>query len=301
MILTVLGFLLIYSFLYGELNVLSTSVFKVKTTKLKLGTKPIRIVHLSDLHAKSFGRHNQKLIRKIKQLGPDLIITTGDMISSTDTNGDAFLNIAFAFSGEIPMFYIEGNHELTAKYDTLNQSNGWYDDYLDSLEKLGVHILQNKSACVQIHGNHLFIHGLTVPLSHYYAVPDKIRYLEDVEPIQDVLDVLNKPDETAFNILLAHNPFLANIYEQYPSDLVCSGHVHGGAIRLPFVGGILSPERKLFPKYSSGRYKLKQKDLIVSRGLGRLRLFNRPEIVVIDLVTKRGIKNGKKTKDCDYF
>jgi predicted MPP superfamily phosphohydrolase len=73
---------------------------------------------------------------------------------------------------------------------------------------------------------------------------------------------------------------------QIPSsiDLVLSGHVHGGCVRLPLIGGVLSPERKFFPKYSLGKYTEKNTTMIVTSGLGKFRLFNPPEIVVIDLI-----------------
>lgn len=285
--LSLLWAITIYGFLYTELNVISFSTFKISSPKLKEIPRPIRIIQLSDLHAKQFGSQNKRLIRKIKQLKPDIIIATGDMITSTDDNGDAFLNIAVALAHRIPIYYIEGNHELTAKYDTLNQMTGWYDAYLEDLNQLGVHILKNNSVDLNIFENQISLHGLIVPLAHYYAVPQHIRNQEDVAPLSDLDDVLSRPNPSSFNVLLAHNPFLMSLYEKYPVDLVCSGHVHGGAIRLPFIGGILSPERKLFPKYSAGLYKGKHQSLIVSRGLGRFRLFNRPEIVIIDLLGRK--------------
>lgn len=279
-----MGAMTIYTFLYAELNFISVSTFKICSPKFKKTSRPIRIIQLSDLHAKQFGKENQRLIKKIKNLKPDLVIATGDMITSTDENGDAFLNLAIALADKFPMYYIEGNHELTAKYDTLNQMTGWYERYLKDLQELGVHVLKNSLADIEILDNRLSLYGLTVPLAHYYAVPKHIRDHEDVSPISDLKEVLPSPNPSRFNVLLAHNPFLISLYEKYPVDLVCSGHVHGGAIRLPFIGGILSPERKLFPKYSAGLYKRQHQAMIVSRGLGRFRLFNRPEIVIIDLL-----------------
>lgn len=98
---------------------------------------------------------------------------------------------------------------------------------------------------------------------------------------------LNKCNEKEYNILLAHNPLYFDIYAKHNVDLTLSGHVHGGMIRLPFIGGVLSPERKFFPKYNSGIYSINNKKLIVSRGMGHskpgIRIFNMPEIVSITL------------------
>lgn len=93
-----------------------------------------------------------------------------------------------------------------------------------------------------------------------------------------------------YNILLAHNPNYFPVYARWGADLTFSGHIHGGMIRLPFVGGLLSPETLLFPKYDGGSYQIEDKTMILSRGLGRgsmgLRLFNSPEIVTVTLARK---------------
>lgn len=281
--MTILFFIITFLFIYLEQEVFSTSFYTLKTDKLKLKKGPIRIVQLSDLHSKSFGRQNRRLIKKINQLNPDFIVTTGDMITSTDTNGDAFLDVVTVCASKYPIFYIEGNHEITAKYDTLNQETRWYEAYLTCLEELGVHILNNESRRVTIDEDELYIYGLTVPLAHYYAVPSHIQKQVNVKAIEKVAEVLPDLKEEHFNILLAHNPFLADLYESHGFDQVYCGHVHGGALRLPWIGGLLSPERKLFPKYSAGVYQVGKMKMIVSRGLGRLRLFNRPDIVVIEI------------------
>lgn len=279
----ILFFLISAGFIYAEQEVFSTSFYQLKTNKLSLKKGPIRILQLSDLHSKSFGFQNRRLIRKIKQLNPDIIITTGDMITSTDSNGKAFLDVVAACSTQYPIFYIEGNHEISAKYDTLNEKTGWYEDYLQSLEALGVHLLQNDCRRLTINEDELFIYGLTVPLAHYYSVPEHIQQQDYVKAIEKVSDVLPHLNQQQFNLLLAHNPFLAQLYQEHGFDQVYCGHVHGGALRLPWIGGVLSPERKLFPKYSAGIYTLGTMKMVVSRGLGRLRLFNRPHIVVMDI------------------
>lgn len=279
----ILFFIMTFLFIYFEQEVFSTSFYKLKTDKLSLKKGPIRIVQLSDLHSKSFGRQNRRLIRKIKQLNPDFIVTTGDMITSTDSNGNAFLDVVKACSSKYPIFYIEGNHEITAKFDTLNQETRWYEAYLQSLKDLGVHVLNNDSRKIMINDDEFYIYGLNVPLTHYYSVPVHIQEQENVKAIKEVAEVLPNLKEEHFNILLAHNPFLADLYESHGFDHVYCGHVHGGALRLPLIGGVLSPERKLFPKYSAGVYQVGKMKMIVSRGLGRLRLFNRPDIVVIEI------------------
>jgi predicted MPP superfamily phosphohydrolase len=94
-------------------------------------------------------------------------------------------------------------------------------------------------------------------------------------------------DDAVFQILLCHRPELFEIYARENIDLIFSGHAHGGQVRIPFVGAIVAPDQGFFPKYSSGAYTQNQSTMIVSRGLGNsiipIRIFNRPEIVVVTL------------------
>jgi hypothetical protein len=104
--------------------------------------------------------------------------------------------------------------------------------------------------------------------------------------VEEHLDALSlKPD--GFSILLAHRPNPLAVYADYPVDLVFSGHAHGGQFRLPGIGGLVAPDQGLFPEYTSGTHTIKNTTMVVSRGLGNsiipLRLFNRPELVVVTL------------------
>ena len=84
-------------------------------------------------------------------------------------------------------------------------------------------------------------------------------------------------------------------YEKYGADLILTGHIHGGLIRLPMIGGLFSPDRTFFPKYSAGMYESGESKLVVNRGLSRgvrgFRLFNRPEIISITLKIENDADN----------
>ncbi|WDC83435.1 hypothetical protein PL321_11895 [Caloramator sp. mosi_1] len=98
---------------------------------------------------------------------------------------------------------------------------------------------------------------------------------------------MGKIDDRTYNILLTHNPLYFKTYSSWGADLTLCGHIHGGIIRIPFIGGFLSPERVFFPKYNAGKYEINNNILIVNRGLGNgdfgLRFNNRPEVTVITL------------------
>lgn len=103
-------------------------------------------------------------------------------------------------------------------------------------------------------------------------------------------DTLGRMDTNYYNILLAHNPAYFEDYAKLHPDLVLSGHVHGGLVRLPFLGGVISPALKLFPKYDGGKFVQGDSTMILSRGLGihsvEFRMWNPAELVVIEIVPK---------------
>jgi predicted MPP superfamily phosphohydrolase len=80
---------------------------------------------------------------------------------------------------------------------------------------------------------------------------------------------------------------MMDVYARIGLNLVLTGHAHGGQFRLPLIGGLYAPHQGVFPKYTSGLYKKNSTGMVVSRGLGNsgfpLRLFNRPELVIITL------------------
>ena len=86
---------------------------------------------------------------------------------------------------------------------------------------------------------------------------------------------------------MAHNPNYFPVYASWGADVTFCGHIHGGMVWLPVLGGILSPETILFPEYDGGIYQIEDKTMILSRGLGRgrmgVRLFNPPELVCVTL------------------
>ena len=104
-----------------------------------------------------------------------------------------------------------------------------------------------------------------------------------------IVSKVGKLDRNKFNILVAHNPLEFDSYVQYKADLVLSGHVHGGIVIIPKLGGLLSPTFTFFPKYYDGMYEKENTKMIVSRGLGhseriKLRINNNYELIYINLM-----------------
>ena len=93
--------------------------------------------------------------------------------------------------------------------------------------------------------------------------------------------ILGQPSEEYFNILIAHDPDYFPKYADWGADLVLSGHVHGGMVRVPFWGkGVVSPNVRLFPKYDGGEFTIGKSIPI--------RLFNPGEILEVELMPDEG-------------
>jgi predicted MPP superfamily phosphohydrolase len=265
--------------IYFDNNFLGISQYTVTSNKIPPSFEGYKILQLSDLHSKSFGDSNSKLIKKITSENPDIIVITGDMVSADDTDFEVFTDLAKEISQQYNTYYIVGNHEQSLSMSKQKKLT-------DKLTEIGVKVLDNEKATITRDGESINLYGLWFNLRYYKDSSNE--YTKDVffgeEQIQTILGDL---DTNSYNILLTHNPLYADTYSSWGADLTLSGHIHGGIIRIPFVGGLLSPERKFFPKYDGGMYQVGDKLLIVNRGLGNggfgIRIFNQADISVITL------------------
>lgn len=244
---------------------LETTHYTYETEQLGVDLDGYRIVQISDLHNAKFGKNNQKLVDRIRECAPDMIVLTGDLVDSNHTNVDRVVQFVDEIVKICPVYYVTGNHEYwldTSEYEKL----------MDGLVSAGVVILDNQ----------------VVEISRGDA---KFRLvgLDDKSLADGTLEALLS-DEKELTVVLAHEPQYFARYAGTGVDLVLSGHAHGGQFRLPFVGGIVAPDQGFLPEYTAGEYYMNGTEMIVSRGLGNsvvpVRLFNYPEIVCVELVGK---------------
>lgn len=255
---------------------MKTTYFNINTGKIKNGAS-CRIVQISDLHKKTFGENNTELSEQVKSLHPDFIALTGDMTSRSVKNIDILRPLLAALRDTAPVYYSLGNHETDM--GTVNPP--LHAELMECINENCI-LLDNQSRYIQNENMKIKLSGLTI-YQDCYKKDGHYRNLRKINA-DDVRTLLKtEPEEECINILLAHNPVFFESYAEYGSDIILSGHVHGGCVRLPFIGGVLSPERKFFPKYSAGVYKKENSSMIVSCGLGKFRMFNPSEIAAIDL------------------
>lgn len=261
---------------------IDVSKYEVASVKVPKAFDGFRILQLSDLHNRRFNKNNKKIVKIIEKQKPDIIVMTGDMVSSNSVGFSNFFSLVEELDGKYPIYYIFGNHEqrLSVEKQAI---------IIGKLREYGVKVLNNQHEFITKDDESIEIFGLKQELIYYtnYLKSKKTYSYEQ----KDMENAIRKSDSKKFNILLAHNPLYFETYEKWGADLVFSGHVHGGIIQIPFIGGFLSPERKLFPKYSGGEYEINDSKMIVSRGLGytkiNLRFFNNPEICVVELKNKK--------------
>ena len=277
-------FMLIFLFLFASWlasNVyLQTVKYELSFENLPKAFDGFKIVQLSDLHSATFGIDNRRLINAVKSQLPDIVVLTGDMINSDDTDYTVFYSLCGELAKSFEVYYIVGNHEQEKGRDEVLEIES-------EVERLGVTVLE--SVEIERDGEKINLCGLWFNLRFYQDVTDesaKQYYFN----IADMNNIMGEKETDEFTVLLSHNPVYFETYAQWGADLTLSGHIHGGMVRIPFVGGVFSPEKELFPKYDSGKYTLDDSVMIVNRGLGNrvfgLRFFNCPEVTAITLKTK---------------
>ncbi|MCL1822709.1 MAG: metallophosphoesterase [Oscillospiraceae bacterium] len=248
---------------------LSVVRYKIHTGKTN---GKIRLVLLSDLHSNSYGRGQKKLIRAIEAVNPDLILMAGDIADHIIPHANT--KILLRKLGDYPCFYVSGNHEF---------KSGEVREIKHFFRELGADVLEGECRKVNVRGNKINICG----------VDDAVIGAEKFK--KQLLNCAREADSRNYTILLTHRPEKINLYEKLNFNLILTGHTHGGQIRLPHVpsaaNGIYAVHQGFKPKYAGGIYNIGESFdnyMVVSRGLSKStrgipRIFNRPELVVIDV------------------
>lgn len=254
--------------------------YHLQSKKIK---SPVTIVMLADLHNHVFGENNEILLGEIKKLSPDFVCLAGDMlIGHSQIPYEIGQKVVMDLAKDYLVFYGLGNHETRMKHD-VDIYGTRYEDYMAPIKALGVQVLVNENTKISVGENQFRIYGYDLPMKYFKKFN---RYVFEEKQMEEVLGACDT-SEDCYNILLAHNPVYFKQYAAWGADLTLSGHLHGGIIRLPIIGGIITPQAKLFPRYSAGKYKIDEKRMIVSRGLGThtipIRFNNKPELSVIHL------------------
>lgn len=246
---------------------ISVTHYICKAPELK---QSFKIVQLTDLHNNEFGSKNHRLVERIIKEEPDVIFLTGDMLNADEERTDILIELVKALTLIAPVYVSLGNHEMTYMERAGNLN------LINIIEQEGAVVLERQYIDTDINNIKVRIGGIY----GYVLAPDKKEGEE-----QAFMEDFQSTDR--FKILLSHIPeglLLWEGMEYWDVNLVFSGHVHGGQVRLPFIGGLYDPEEGYFPTYTKGIFECGNGKLILSAGLGssrgRPRVNNLPELTV---------------------
>ena len=264
-----------------ERDCLVTEKYRIASEKIHGQGKTI--VFLTDLHNKEFGEENSRLLETVRKVKPDAVLFGGDGMVAKRGNSDVRIPLALLteLAKEFPVYCGNGNHEsrMLWKSEIYGET---YENYRTALENAGIRYLSNEAADLD---SDIRVYGLDLP---------KIAYLPRSGEIPEGLlkETLGEPDPEKFCLLLAHSPLFFEEYAAWGADLTLSGHFHGGTIRLPLVGGVMTPQYQFFYPRCAGYFELpgrgrEKSRMIVGRGLGthsiNIRLNDKPQVVVVRL------------------
>lgn len=246
--------------------------FLLLTRETVLNDDPdgVKIMQISDCHEKNNHKYNNNILWAAESEKPDAIFITGDLVSRYETDFSACYSLLKRLEAIAPVYMCMGNHEQSLPPDVQSE-------FLGMMRKTDVHLLRNEHSEISMKGRNFSVYGVEQKYTTYKK-DGGYKNLDNFT-IEEIKDLLGEPSGENI-LLLAHNPLFAEVYAEWGADIVFSGHVHGGAVRL-FGIGLLSPERKFFPKYSKGIYTISNTKLAVSAGIGKLRLFDPPEVDII--------------------
>lgn len=254
---------------------ISVTRYRYQNPEIK---QSFKIVDLTDLHNFQYGDENCRLINKVKNESPDVIFLTGDMLNADEERTDILMNLIQQLVNIAPVYASLGNHEI--EYMQLSENR----NLIAQMEEAGATVLDKKYIDIEIKNQKVRLGGI---YGYVLSSDDK----ED--PEQTFMEEFQDTDR--FKILLSHMPeglLLWKSMEYWDVDLVFSGHVHGGQMRIPFVGGLYDPEEGFFPTYTKGMYECGNGTMVLSAGLGSSRgiprVNNLPELVVCEIDSDSG-------------
>lgn len=261
------------------------SYYKVEITDYEISSAKINndvnIVMIADVHDQHC-KVKDKIVNRIEQLEPDIILCVGDIIDNESESDRITIEFLNSLSEISDVYMSLGNHEL--EYFDSKQ-------LIENIKNIGVKVLDKEYQDIEVNGNMIRIGGM-----YDYAFSQETGDIDQETMKSDVYNYLTEMKQTpSFQLMMAHRPdsFIFGKAYKWDFDLVVSGHYHGGQVILPYVGGLYAPELGWFPEVDYGHYKLKDMDMIVTRGISSSnetfpRFNNPPEIVSITLKAKEG-------------
>lgn len=248
-------------------------------------SEPVKVVVLTDLHGNQFGEENAELLQIIEEQQADAVFMVGDFLNKYDKEHGEVIELVDALTEIAPVYYALGNHE---QQYMKHQGEQLLQDITDA----GAELLELSYQDIELNGQKLRLGGMVDYAfaldGHDSTNPETMK----PEVYQYLCDYQNTD---LLKIMLAHRPesfVLGEASETWDVDLVISGHVHGGQVVLPYVGGLYGSDQGFLPDYVHGLHKKNKISILISSGLGSgftgvPRFNNPPEVVVLTLTPEK--------------
>jgi len=251
---------------------LTVTSLEFTSPKLQSG-EPLRVLHLSDIHFEGWTPRERRLLEMARALAPDLIFLTGDYLNlSSVDNGPArqgVRDLLAELAAVAPTYAVIGSPPVD-RPDVVPQI----------FAGLPITWLVDEAAEVEAKGHRLCLIGVRCTADHR----------RDGERLRRLCSTGVHP---ALQILLYHSPDLFPLAAELGIDLHLAGHTHGGQLRLPLFGALVTSSA-FWKRYEAGLYRRGSSTLYVSRGIGvegkgapRARFLSPPEIVLITFHSSR--------------
>lgn len=269
-VILILGFIFfIYSF-YIEPNRVEISKITIRIKGLSDALNGFSIIHLSDLHLTNIGKKENKLLEVVNGLNADILVITGDFVNRRDAIDDC-IQLINKFKTKYGKWGAWGNYD----HAILNSADR------KRLAESDIVILNNENQSIAV---------TPVPAHRCRVNQQNIWIIGVDDPFtgrDDLLQAISGVPEEDFKILLAHSPAIVEEASKYGINLVLAGHTHGGQVYIPLLSHLVVCLLG-GKEYISGKYKVGQTYLYVTRGIGTsilpLRAFCPPEITLIKLM-----------------
>lgn len=240
--------------LYGLIEPFFLQITNVRIVSPKV-THPFRLVHITDLHCDGIKRCEDALVQKALDAQPDFVVFTGDAVNN-QAGIPLFRKVMNQLSASLPVFVVKGNHDF-------HGTQLW-----DRFGGTGVTMVSGPPQNIVVKGQRVCVAGIDVG---------------NEAAMNSVFDSIS-PDD--YSIFLYHYPDAIGPASAHKMDLYLAGHTHGGQIRLPLYGAIITNSAS-GKKYEAGAYEVGKTDMYVGRGVGMMgipvRFLATPEMTVIDV------------------
>lgn len=261
---------------------LSTKIYTQTVHKPSQPAATATLAFLTDFH-NGKAQLGDAILQELAAISPDMVCVGGDMlVGQPQVSSKPALDFMQKLTEKYPVVYAYGNHEYRmCLYQDKYGDAG--EDYENALLAMPLTLLRNASVSVELKGMRFRFTGLEIPAANYK------KWRKTPFSVENIEYLAGKPDREKIQVLLAHNPVYSETYLEWGADLVLSGHMHGGIVRL-FGRPVIGTDGKLFPRYGYGRIDSRDASMYVSAGLGEhtipLRLFNPRELVLVKITNE---------------